>query len=111
MFLWQQTRSLPESNTDAELKGGSEMVFSITMINVFSLVRAFSFPVMSPSLSLSLSLDPSCSFIAEKLLCSPPGQKQKMEKRFLRFRLESHKIKSTVSIKAKKANSGKQKFP
>lgn len=30
------TRSLPESNTDAELKGGSEMGFFITMINIFS---------------------------------------------------------------------------
>lgn len=34
-------RSLPESNTDAELKGGSERAFFITMINIFTLVRAF----------------------------------------------------------------------
>lgn len=45
--LAEQTRSLPESNTDTELKGGSEMAFSITMINIFSLVWAFAFPVMS----------------------------------------------------------------
>lgn len=49
--LAAQTRSLPESNTDAGLKGGSEMAFSITMINIFSLVRAFSSPVMSPIFS------------------------------------------------------------
>lgn len=45
--LAAETRSLPESYTDTELEGGSEMAFSITMINIFSLVRAFSFPVMS----------------------------------------------------------------
>lgn len=45
--LAAQTRSLPESNTDTELKGGSEMAFYITMINIFSLVGLFSFPLMS----------------------------------------------------------------
>lgn len=40
------TRNLPESNTDAELKGRSEMALSIAMINIFSLVKAF-FPATS----------------------------------------------------------------
>lgn len=34
--------SLPERNADAELKGGSETTFSITVINIFSFMRAFS---------------------------------------------------------------------
>lgn len=42
MCLWQRRHGvLLESNTETELKGGSEMAFSITMINIFSLVQAF----------------------------------------------------------------------
>lgn len=47
MCLWQRRRGASLKAIQTELKGRSEMAFSITMINIFSLVRAFSFPVMS----------------------------------------------------------------
>lgn len=50
--LAEETRSLPERNTDAELKGGSETALSITMINIFSFVRAF---FLSGRVSVSLN--------------------------------------------------------
>lgn len=66
--LAAQTWSLPESSTDAELKGGSEMAFSITMINIFSLVRAFSPPVSYFEASLYQRT------AADQVLSSPAGR-------------------------------------